>query len=126
MKNTNKIIFGTACYLLGNTIRIRKRQWNHSLPSGKSWKQPYVAELRGVDLSASFIRAFYSRTDVMLGEVDALEWNLVPYEGACIEFGWVYDNVHSYDANTHYLINVDGMWIEVSKERMIKNVSVIK
>lgn len=117
----NKIIFGTACYLLGNTIRIRKREWKQSLPNGKAWKQPYVADLRGIDLSGTFIRAFHSRIDVMLGEVDATEWNLVPMEGACIEFGWVYDHVYSYDANTHYLMYKGGQWIEITKDQMIRN-----
>lgn len=115
----NKIIFGTACYLLGNTIRIRKRDWKTALPNGKAWKQPYVATLHGIDQSGQFMRAFLTRNDVNLNGVDALEWHLP--EGTMVEFGWVYDNIYSYDANTHYLMMVDGKWIEITKDQMTRN-----
>ena len=113
-----KIIFGTACYLLGNTIRIRKRDWTTALPSGKNWKQPYVATLHGIDLAGQFKRTFLQRTDRCLNGIDAYEWYLP--EGTMIEFGWVYDNLYSYDANTHYLMMVDHKWIEITKDQMIR------
>ena len=121
----NRIIFGNACYLMNGLIRIRKREWNTVLPSGKSWKKPYLAKLSGWN-GYQFDRTFIHGMDRTLNGVDAVEWALPTESGSMIEFGWVYDNLKSHDANTHYLINVDGMWIEVSKDRMIKNVSVIK
>lgn len=115
----NKIIFGTACYLMNNIIRIRKRTWTTTLPSGKAWKQPYVACLNGIDQAGQFKRNFMQRNDVNLNGVDAFEWYLP--EGTMVEFGWCFNNLDSYDADTHYLMMVDGKWIEITKDQMTRN-----
>lgn len=115
----NRIIFGTACYLMGDVIRIRKRDWSTPLPNGKAWKQPYVATLHGIDLTGQFMRKFLGRTDRILNGVPAWEW-YVP-NGTMVEVGWCYDNVNSHDASTHYLIMIDGKWSEITKEQMIIN-----
>lgn len=117
----NRIIFGNACYLLDNLIRIRKRNWNTPLPNGKSWRQPYVASLSGVDQSGQFNRSFISRQDRVLNGIDALEW-YIDSNIDMIEFGWVYDNVDSHDANTHYLKRINGQWKEISKDEMIASI----
>lgn len=115
MKKT-KIIFGNACYMIDNTIRIRQREWNRPLPSGKSWKQPYVAYINLVN--DELIRTFVDRTEKVINGTFALEFNVDPSQ--IIEFGWVYNNMDSHDADTHYLIHTNGIWKEIDKQELLK------
>lgn len=114
----SKIIFGNALYLSDSLIRIKKRKNpGATFGSDKSWKEPYVANITGLDKQHTFNRSFIERDSKFYGSTEVIEFKL-PEQGY-VELGWIYSSLGDTEPQTIYLMSCGvNQWIEVTASQM--------